>query len=153
MTTNLQYAPSITFRLNAKLLTFFVSDIIDIVFPFFIFRDIVKRDFVEHYRNMTIKHLTVLEWIMDYCSDVMYLVKVDDDVFVNVFQVLTFVETFQPPGFYCSRSQKSKTLRTGKWKLTFKEYPRKTFPPYCMGYGYVMRASHAKSVYWCSVYR
>ena len=103
---------------------------------------------------MTLKHLTVMEWVMDYCSNVKHLVKADDDVFVNIFQVLTYVDTFPPSGFYCSRTYGSKPMRNGgKWKLTFEDYPRKKFPPYCMGYAYVMRAVHAKSLYWCSVFR
>lgn len=118
------------------------------------YRDVVQRDFLEHYRNMTLKHLSVLRWVADYCSHASYLVKVDDDTFVNVFHAIQLLNTRVPRHFMCKvvsgvpvRSTKS-AMR--KWLVTRREYPYKKYPLYCEGFAYFIDVNHVKELYWCS---
>ena len=46
---------------------------------------------MEHYRNLTYKHIMGLKWLSTFCSNARTVVKVDDDTFVNVFQLSTFL--------------------------------------------------------------
>ena len=49
--------------------------------------DLVMADFVDDYKNMTLKHLVQLRYFHEHCAGTKYLVKLDDDVAVNVGSV------------------------------------------------------------------
>lgn len=125
---------------------------------FFVYRDIVQRDFTESYRNMTRKHLTVIEWVATYCSNAHYVMKTDDDTFTDIFHAVNLLDVLPVSGFYCTATtgavpQRKNVGRLKKWRVTRAEYPAKKYPAYCEGLGYIMKTSIAKDLYWCSVFR
>ena len=65
----------------------------------FLYGDIVQLDFVDHYRNLTYKAISVLKWITTYCEDVRFVIKADDDVFVNVFLMTQILEDRSMAGY------------------------------------------------------
>ena len=50
--------------------------------------DILQDDFVEDYRNMTIKTIMAFRWFHEHCTNVRYLMKCDDDMFINTIELL-----------------------------------------------------------------
>ena len=42
---------------------------------------------MDSYRNMTVKHLLWHRWVRDSCGAASYVVKSDDDQFVDTIQV------------------------------------------------------------------
>ncbi|CAH1772839.1 unnamed protein product, partial [Owenia fusiformis] len=48
------------------------------------YRDIIQVDLVDTYKNLTLKSLAMLEWTQTYCDSVRFLVKADDDSFINI---------------------------------------------------------------------
>ena len=49
------------------------------------FGDILQEGFVDTYANLTIKSLVLLTWFRQNCDkDVPYVMKVDDDTYVNL---------------------------------------------------------------------
>ena len=56
------------------------------------FADIVQANFVDHYNNLTLKSLATLEWVDTFCPRARFVFKADDDLFVNVDNLVTFVE-------------------------------------------------------------
>ena len=42
---------------------------------------------MDSYRNMTVKHLLWHRWVQDSCAAASYVVKSDDDQFVDTIQV------------------------------------------------------------------
>ncbi|KAM8969585.1 beta-1,3-galactosyltransferase 4 isoform X1 [Sarcophilus harrisii] len=46
--------------------------------------DIVQAAFTDSYRNLTLKTLSGLAWAARYCPNVHYVLKTDDDVYINV---------------------------------------------------------------------
>ena len=54
---------------------------------FNLYNDIVQGDFVDEYRNLTLKCLYALKWISIYCNSsswpIDFIVKTDDDVVLN----------------------------------------------------------------------
>lgn len=40
------------------------------------------------YRNLILKFIFVLKWMSSFCGNVKYGLKVDDDVFVNIFNLI-----------------------------------------------------------------
>ena len=45
--------------------------------------DILQERFEDSYRNLTIKTMLFLKWYNQKCSHIPYLLKADDDVFLN----------------------------------------------------------------------
>lgn len=55
------------------------------------YHDMVVADFIDSYRNLSYKALTAMHWIREYCQGAKYIVKTDDDVFVNIFALDRFL--------------------------------------------------------------
>ena len=53
--------------------------------------DIVQERFVDSYYNLTVKSLMVLKWATQNCHGFSYVLKADDDVFVNVKNLIDIV--------------------------------------------------------------
>jgi hypothetical protein len=45
--------------------------------------DLLQGSFRDAYRNMTYKHIMALKWVLHFCPGVRYVLKTDDDTFVN----------------------------------------------------------------------
>lgn len=56
------------------------------------YRDIVQGDFIDSYRNLTQKSIMALKWFSSYCSQVKFLMKTDDDIFVNTELLATYLK-------------------------------------------------------------
>ena len=54
-------------------------------------RDIVLGNFQDHYRNLTLKTLVGLKWACCNCKSARYVLKTDDDVFVNIFKLMKWL--------------------------------------------------------------
>lgn len=53
--------------------------------------DIVQGNYVDSYRNLTHKAISALKYVTQNCPDVAYVLKTDDDVFVNVFSLARYL--------------------------------------------------------------
>jgi len=55
--------------------------------------DIIQEDFLDAYRNLTYKGIMGLKWVSTYCQQARFLLKTDDDIFVNMFSMLAHLQT------------------------------------------------------------
>lgn len=73
-----------------------VTDIISIEnmldAEFNMYNDIIRGRFIDTYDNLTLKTMTMLEWIETHCSRAEYVLKTDDDMFINVPRLLSFID-------------------------------------------------------------
>ena len=100
--------------------------------------DVIQFDFVDSYRNMTLKQLSALRWIRRNCADVRMVVKVDDDVLANVYALTSFLRSaeagFANNTLWCQIQHNLRPQRAGgKWFVTREEYAPEFFPLYCLG--------------------
>ncbi|XP_007535696.1 beta-1,3-galactosyltransferase 5-like [Erinaceus europaeus] len=114
-------------------------------------RDIIQKDFVDTYNNLTLKTLMGMEWVHRFCPQAAFVMKTDTDTFVNIYYLTDLL------------LQKNRTARffTGaifinvstvrdennKWFVSTEEYPRDKYPPFCSGSGYVFSSDMAGLVY------
>ncbi|CAK9294338.1 unnamed protein product [Gordionus sp. m RMFG-2023] len=56
--------------------------------------DIVQASFVDAYRNMTYKLTMGFKWISYYCPHAKFVLKIDDDYYTDIFQVITTLDYF-----------------------------------------------------------
>ncbi|CAK9294336.1 unnamed protein product [Gordionus sp. m RMFG-2023] len=57
--------------------------------------DIVQASFLDAYVNMTYKMSMGFKWISYYCPHAEFILKMDDDIYADIFQVITTVHYFE----------------------------------------------------------
>ncbi|XP_078355395.1 beta-1,3-galactosyltransferase 5-like [Oculina patagonica] len=105
-----------------------------------IYGDIVQADYHEHFWNMSYKVAMGFEWSVKYCT-FHYLLKADDDVFVNTLGLMDFLTKYTTPRrkFYTGNIMiGSVVLRDGRYGVSPEEYNETIYKPYCSGGGYVL---------------
>lgn len=116
-----------------------------------IYNDIIQGSFKDAYHNMTYKHIMAFKWFIYNCPKVRYLVKTDDDVFVNTPYLLDYLETkAEPQNFlFCLKMENSRIKRTyrSKWRVSPREFPGVFYPPYCPGFSIIYSADAAWRLY------
>lgn len=100
------------------------------------YNDVVQANFTENYRNLTLKVLMGLKWALKQCAEAEFILKVDDDTFVNVPMMVDYV---------ISRDYWEKTIMGfinykpfpfryyTKWQVSWEEYPYFRYPSYVSG--------------------
>ena len=57
-----------------------------------IHKDIVQGDFTESYRHLSYKHIMGLKYAVHYCPQASWILKMDDDIAVDIYQFLTLLQ-------------------------------------------------------------
>lgn len=52
------------------------------------YNDVLQEDFEDSYRNLSLKAIAALRWIDLHCKHVKFVLKADDDTFINMFNYL-----------------------------------------------------------------
>ena len=105
-----------------------------------VYGDLVRANYYDHYWNQTRKIQMGFEWATRYCS-FSFLLKLDDDVFVNIPGVLSFLHEPTTPKekLYAGNHYTNNVPhRQGKWMVTYEEYSEPRYPDFCPGFGYIL---------------
>ncbi|KAL6263325.1 hypothetical protein P5V15_006123 [Pogonomyrmex californicus] len=114
------------------------------------YNDIVQERFFDTYNNLTIKSVMMLKWVTSNCNQAKYLMKTDDDMFVNVPLLLqTLHARTQTETLLGSLICNAKPIldSKNKWYTPKYMYSEKTYPNYLSGTGYVMSMDVASKLY------
>lgn len=105
------------------------------------YHDITQGNFVDRYNQLTYKHVMSLKYAIYHCFQAKYVLKTDDDVFVNMPNMMLFLrEVLSPYGatdlLICQSDIHPKVIRSDgvKWSVSYKEYPKEEYPTYCKGW-------------------
>jgi len=112
------------------------------------YNDIVQEDFIDSYQNLTLKTVAGLKWTAKFCPQAKFLMKTDDDIYVNINRLLEFLE---------QNHSQSKKLIIGCVKngpegapqpispsgVSFKPF----HPPFTAGAGYVISGDLVEQLY------
>ena len=115
--------------------------------------DIVQEDFEDTYKNLTYKGVAGLKWVFNYCSHSRFVLKTDDDIFVNMFTLLRHLHSLDKFGtsntnlLMCLVWTRMKVMRTGKWKVDESEFKDTHYPTYCSGSAFTMSTDVAIAMY------
>lgn len=140
--------------------------------------DILQEDFLDSYNNLTLKSIMLLKWVNNVCgTNVKYVLKVDDDTFVNVPNLIHILIGGTVPvynttlKFYDSKTlltlhkdqpiMKTKDLllgylfcgakpvadATSKWYTPYYLYKQDQYPPYLSGTAYLLSLSVVRKLY------
>ncbi|ELU14153.1 hypothetical protein CAPTEDRAFT_75191, partial [Capitella teleta] len=114
--------------------------------------DILEEDFEDTYHNLTFKGIGALKFISHYCNNVKYVLKTDDDVFVNMYTLQNHLMQLEGAGYnknliLCLVWWNMPVLREGKWAVPKEMYPGDLYPPYCSGMAYLFSTDVAPKLY------
>lgn len=119
--------------------------------------DVVQGNFEDAYRNMTYKHVMALKWFTYNCRNAKFLLKTDDDVFVNTPFMYSLLEKpsewhkqlHRERLLFCSEITRAKVKRTfrSKWRVSYDEYMESYFPNHCPGFSILYSADLVVQLY------
>lgn len=118
-------------------------------------KDIIQGKFLDTYKNLTHKGVLGLRWISEYCPEAKIIVKVDDDVFLNVFKLMEEIHsTFENKtrSIWCTVRYNGTSeiqRKKGKWKIDDNEFKNMTHFPvtYCNGFFTMVSSDIIKEMY------
>jgi len=59
---------------------------------FVMYKDLVQGNFFDSYKNLTLKAVLGLRWVSQYCRNAPFAIKVDDDTFLNIFEIVRLMK-------------------------------------------------------------
>ena len=83
-----------------------------------------------------------MEWVSKYCRSPKYIVKTDDDVFVNMFRLIHLTKTLKEKDakslkIYCNGWNSGANVnrnKKSKWYVSKKEFRNDKYDKYCSGF-------------------
>lgn len=117
--------------------------------------DIIEGDFIDSVRNLTFKSVIVMDFIERSCKYVKYIIKADDDIFLNLFVVMQKVlPTINPEerviACHVIESGKSPIGRdkASNWYIPPNIFTNRTYlPQFCSGYMVIMTWRLVRDLY------
>ncbi|XP_021362338.1 beta-1,3-galactosyltransferase 1-like [Mizuhopecten yessoensis] len=119
---------------------------------FDIFKDILQEDFKDAYSNLTYKTMMAYKWASTKCKDAKFVMKTDDDMYVNIPNILTTLKNHKEKlqtqvGGACHQVAKPIRDHRSKWYASKKSFPASNYPGFCSGTGYVTSMNVATKVF------
>nr|XP_040026035.1 beta-1,3-galactosyltransferase 2-like [Gasterosteus aculeatus aculeatus] len=105
------------------------------------YHDLIQSDFLDCYKNLTIKTMVMMEWLDSHCSGASYAMKIDSDMFLNVPKLVEMLLDAPKTNYMTGLVERGGAVlrdRTSKWFLPEEIYPWNYYPGYALGLGYVL---------------
>lgn len=114
--------------------------------------DLIRGKFLDTYDNLTLKTTWMLRWVNKYCPKATYVFKTDDDVFVNIELLLTFIEQnkiSENRSIYGHLVKNWHPVRdkNDKYYISTSQFESDTFPDFTTGPAYMFPKTLASELY------
>lgn len=110
------------------------------------YHDMVKADFIDNYHNLPIKTLVGLNWVVRFCGQAKFVLKLYSDTLLNLNNLLGHLSQLSQTqrvfeGHLFENTipvRETNITEYTKWQVTSSEYPFAVYPPYVNGPSYVI---------------
>ncbi|KAF5305316.1 hypothetical protein FQR65_LT07742 [Abscondita terminalis] len=121
----------------------------------FLYQDILQGKFIDSYDNLTLKSISILEWVINNCPETDFLLKTDDDMFINIPRLLTFITGCdkEERAIYGKLAHKWKPDRNKKSKYYISPllYKQSIYPDFTTGPAYLIPGGVIEELYAASL--
>lgn len=120
-----------------------------------LYGDLIQSHFKDSYNNLTLKTISMLEWVDIYCHKVNFILKTDDDMFINVPKLLDFIgrHSNDKRSIFGRLAKKWKPIRNKKSKyyVSKEQYKNVLFPDFTTGPAYLITGDVVHELYTCAL--
>ncbi|GFP81187.1 probable beta-1 3-galactosyltransferase 20 [Phtheirospermum japonicum] len=111
------------------------------------FGDIEIIPFMDRYELVVLKTVAICEFGVRNVTAA-YIMKCDDDTFIRIDTILKDIEGVSAGGslYLGNLNLLHRPLRSGKWAVSYEEWPEEIYPPYANGPGYILSSDIAKFI-------
>ena len=118
--------------------------------------DIIQANFLDTRLHLSLKAISGINWVVNFCSNVQYIIKADDDVIVNIFKLMPYVKNIfkkNKRSIICRTNSrmlaKISWKKCPKWALTqkIKKQLKCEYPTFCSGFLFVFPFSVLLDMY------
>ncbi|XP_041452276.1 beta-1,3-galactosyltransferase 5-like [Drosophila obscura] len=116
----------------------------------YIYGDMIRGNFIDSYLNLTLKTISMLEWVDTHCPRVKYILKTDDDMFINVPKLLDFIDEHKDKRTIYGRlaeEQEPERNRGSKYFVPYHQFRGAEFPKYTTGGAYLLTGDIVHELY------
>ena len=100
------------------------------------FKDILVESIEENFYTLSFKVMLGLKWIEENLK-YDFVLKCDDDVFVNIDQLMRLISTTRAQ-YFGQKLERAVVRREGRYGVSKEEHPHSLYDPYCSGGGFVL---------------
>lgn len=114
------------------------------------YADMIRGNFVDSYNNLTLKTISALEWTHWHCPLAKYVLKTDDDMFINVPKLMEFLDTLKAKRkIYGRRAENWMPVRNkrSKYYVSYAQYSSRYFPYFTTGPAYLLTGDIVAELY------
>lgn len=116
-----------------------------------LYGDLIGARFLDSYNNLTLKTVSLLEWVDNYCNQINFILKTDDDMFINIPKLLSFIQKHakEKRTIFGRLAKRWKPIRNKKSKyyVSPSQYQPATFPDFTTGPAYLMTGDVIHDLY------
>ena len=120
------------------------------------FKDIIQLDYLDSYFNLTTKVMRGFKWASTYCSNTKYILRINDDVVVNKFDLVKYLRNVTNEnkyntnnlmiGWYFARGQVIR-MEGHKFYISYEQFKQNFYDPYVEGSAYIISTSIGDKFY------
>lgn len=160
------WANPANFRLHKAALIFFLGltnkpDIQSMIsYESETYQDIAQSTYIDDYRNLTYKAISGCKWMSLYCKQAKLVLKADDDMTTDVYLLFNHIHSLQQRGRVLTNTilcdvwqNRWPERKSGKWKVSTKEYAESSYPTYCPGLGLIMTGDLPPKLFMASIFQ
>ncbi|XP_069098409.1 beta-1,3-galactosyltransferase 9 [Pleurodeles waltl] len=114
--------------------------------------DIIQGSFEDSIQYQTLKLIMSMQWMVTFCPNTRFLLKVEEDMFVNLMSIVDYLIHLRthPEDIYIGRVIHQETpVRSPERPdfVPFSLFPEKYYPDYCSGAAFIISQDVARKVY------
>lgn len=120
-----------------------------------LYGDVVQTNMADTYEGLTYKMVGIFEWIRSFCYHVSFVVKADDDMYLNMHELNILIDSHvnDSKTIYGRHFPHAQVLRDihSKWYVSNETYSLSAYPAYMQGASYMFTGDIIDDVFYTAI--